>query len=92
MNRICYRIYTENTENKDEEKGVAAIVATKFTAFTVYYGIGYWKSQQERSTVIEIIDSIAARDNILTIAGEIKTFLKQEAVLVTYAPAMATLV
>ncbi len=89
MNRICYRIYTEN---KDDERGVMAIVDKYFKASTTIYGLGRWNGERENSMMIEIIDSIAMKDTVLDVALQIKVYLHQDAVLVTYEPTTAILV
>ncbi len=89
MDRIRYRIYTEN---KDDEKGIMAIVDRCFKASTTTYGHGRWEGKPERSMIIEVIDSIAMKDTVLDVALQIKTYLEQDAVLVTYESTTATLV
>jgi hypothetical protein len=76
-----YRIYTEDI-NRDE---IVKIVSNQFEGYTLFSGIGYWKTEQENSLVIEIIDF--DRDDIQVkieiIARQIKELNLQESVLLT---------
>jgi len=73
-----FRIYTEN-KNKD---AINKIVSKSFNAFTTYDAIGFWKSTQERSLIIEVITESKNANKIKHVAQEIKKENKQEAVLI----------
>ena len=74
---MLYRILTEN---KNEPK-VRDLVSKYFDGFTVYHGTGYWKGTPEKSLIIEL-SSVNNSENVYKCANQIKTFNKQESVLV----------
>ena len=81
---MLYRIYTEN-KNREQ---VEAIVARRFSGFTISAATGYWQGQREDSLVIEVIPPESLRypelagNNIQGIAEDIQALNQQESVLI----------
>ena len=76
---MLYRIYTEN-KNREQ---VVELVAKRFDGFTVFEAEGYWKGQQERSLIIEIVPNIKYPEyKIEGLALDIRTLNQQESVLI----------
>lgn len=88
---IRYRIYTE-------DKGIAAcdevasLVSKSFDGFTAYRGTGFWRGVSEHNLTIEILVDEETPGTVETLAGKIRTLLKQEAVLVTRERVGGTLI
>ncbi len=71
-----YRILTEN-KNKDQ---ILDLVSVYFEGFTVFEGIGFWKTLKEDNLTIEI--ETDDQNKVYEVAKLIKNNNKQEAVLV----------
>ena len=82
MNKfMCYRVYTET-----KQVGKLIKLANKlFPGYTLYHATGYWKEQNEKSTIFEIIGekNIVLSDNVYRFAERIKEINNQESVLIT---------
>ena len=72
-----YRIYTEN-KNLEQIK---EIVSKYFAGYTIYRASGFWEKVEEQSIIIEILTN--DQSLILAVAKEIKSYNKQQVVLVT---------
>jgi len=81
-----YRIYTEN---KDAQT-VCRLVSARFNGYTLYYGTGYWNGVPERNLTVEILTKKSSI--VRALAGEIRTALGQEAVLIVSIPCESELV
>ncbi len=85
--RNVYKVYTQDLERSVIE----VIVNREFPAFTIYQGVGYWKNEQEKTLIIEVVSSVDAsnhaddareeRRKILRICEEIRHFNSQESVM-----------
>lgn len=73
---MTYRLFTEDINREV----IASIVASRFDGFTVIPSFGYWKGKPENSVIVEI--ETENREAVMSVANEIKTANKQEAVLV----------
>lgn len=71
-----YRILTEN-KNKDQ---ILDLVSVYFDGFTVFEGIGYWKTLKEDNLTIEI--ETDDKEKVYELASLIKNNNHQEAILV----------
>lgn len=69
------------------------ILSTKFDAFTILDGVGYWKGYREDTLIIEIATpSFEDRESdILEICDKIKAVNHQEKIFLTSAPLSARL-
>mgnify|MGYP001255764974 CR=1 FL=1 len=59
-------------------------VATRFDAFTITEGIGFWKGEQENVTILTFITEEAHK--VSEIADAFKVAFRQETVLMTEMP------
>ena len=87
ISRNVFRVYTQDLERSVIE----VIVNREFPAFTIYEATGYWKNEQEKTLVIEVVSSVdasndpadarAERAKIVRICEEIRHFNSQESVM-----------
>lgn len=79
---IKHYIYIgSNNDTKQLERDKAIeIINEYFEGFTAYEVVGFWKGQQEKTLKVEII-SDEADTKIIRLCKELKTELKQEAIL-----------
>jgi len=76
---LMYRLFTENKR----KKWICELIAEKFSGFTVFETVGYWRRKKEKSLCIEILtDSPAAAIFISNICKAICGYNKQESVMV----------
>jgi hypothetical protein len=75
---MVYRLFTEDKNRKEIE----AIVGRYFDGFTVIPATGYWKGERERSLIIEISSETDEESSVRLLAGEIKQYNHQQAVLI----------
>lgn len=78
-----YRIYTEHVA------GVLDIVARYFDGATLTYATGLWRGVQELSVVLEIIGTVADREQIVALCEDIRATNAQHTVLATMQTARA---
>lgn len=81
-----YRLYIgSNNETKKAEIGKARRILNKyFQVYSIFKGFGIWKGTAENSFIIELCetaDFILNQDEIKKVVVELKTALKQEAIL-----------
>jgi hypothetical protein len=81
MKSKVFRIYIEDVTEQAE--AVEMLVNSRLNCFTVYRAVGCWQGKQEQSLIIEVISDIAMYFTVKALARELKTLLRQEAVLVT---------
>lgn len=79
MNKVCYRIYTENKNLTTLKE----IISRRFLSYTLLEAKGIWNRQEEESLIIEIIGEEVREFEINQMAKEIKACNQQEAVLIT---------
>jgi hypothetical protein len=75
MKRSIYRIYTQE-KNRDK---ILKLVSKQFESFTVQPVLGYYKKQQEKSIVLEIVGARARE--IEQLAASIREMNGQTSVL-----------
>ena len=75
---VTFHLYTETKPN------LLRLVARYFEGATLFDAVGLWKGQTERSTVVEIIGTIADLQNVTHLAGDIGYVNAQTSVLVTF--------
>lgn len=88
MNKICYRIYTENKNLTTLKE----IISRHFLSYTLLEAKGIWNRQEEESLIIEIIGEEAREGEVNQVAKEIKAYNQQEAVLITKGQVASRLV
>jgi hypothetical protein len=79
-----YYIYVgaNNETHELERDTIVSIVSKHFEGFTAYEVIGYWKGTEEKSLKIEIVANTDIEDtSIIRVCKELKTALKQDAVM-----------
>ena len=77
MNRIFYRIHTEDREN------LPALVVGYFDCFAVFRGVGYWCGKAEKAACIDIIATVGQRKRVQDLAARIRQENGQDAVYVS---------
>ena len=80
MNRIFYRLHTEDREN------LPGLVSNYFECYAIYKGIGFWRGIGEHAACIDIIGAEADVVKVQNLAHCIKSINEQEAVYVTATP------
>ena len=79
---MLYRIYTEDREN------LPSLANAYFAGYSLYKGVGYWRGQEEKSAVIEVVtdDSKEEANAVECLARSIRLTNHQESVLVISLP------
>lgn len=91
-----YRIYISDDalQHAALQSAIMHQLKKRFEAATVYRSTGLWAGKTEPGIVAEVIlpDTLAARADVMRVAEELKAALKQDAVLVTQAAVVATVI
>ncbi len=75
---MLYRIFIENVN----EARICSIVGLYFASFTTIRADGFWRSNAERTLIIEIESDGSSKSLINTLAQRLREAMKQECVMV----------
>ena len=75
---VVFTLYTESKPNLSE------LVTRYFDGATITYGLGLWQGTTEPAAVIQIFGWLENLQNIVFLAGDIKTVNAQQTVLITW--------
>ena len=78
---VIYRIYTET--KCDVRQELEDLISCYFDGFSISSDVGFWRSQKEYNTIIELIGDYPDKSKVLKLAAEIRILGNQESVLVT---------
>jgi len=82
-------LYTENKNREELEK----FVSEYFDSFTVFMAVGWWKGDKEYSLVFEIlVNHPIDVEKVRALGDMIRTFNKQQAVLLTVKEVVETII
>lgn len=79
---FVYRLYTE----RRNDANLFELVTRYFEGATITYGAGVWQGNEETAAVIEILGTVADRQRIFDLAGDIRVVNQQTSVIVTWSP------
>ena len=74
-----------NTTKKLETKKIISIISKYFKGFSCETIIGLWEGSQEKTLKVSIIEDSINRKALSVMANELKTSLKQDAILIKEA-------
>jgi len=82
MQKYYIYIGSNNETHKLESEEAIKIISYYFEGFTAYEVIGYWKGSQEKTLKVEIVSDAGAGDaRIIKMIKELKSELKQDAIM-----------
>lgn len=82
MQKYYIYIGSNNETHKLESAEAIETISKYFDGFTAYEVIGYWKGSQEKTLKIEIVSDAGSDDTrIIRMIKELKTQLKQDAIM-----------
>lgn len=82
-----YKFYFSVDQKRSaiEQKMMVQCLAKKyFEAFTLYNAVHFWQDKHETGLVLEVISGISLRDKTSLLALELKTYLKQTEIFITW--------
>jgi hypothetical protein len=71
---------TKKVSDDEIQDFLKSIVSTYFPGFTIYEAVGFWKGEQEKTLIIEIITNDQEKVNL--VANYYKVKFKQDSVLI----------